>query len=729
MPDKDSLAKALMEIGLDLRTAFGSPMLPDYVRRRIAELMKQREQEADAVNTPADWWARREHLHGKLAQSFGLHPVPDLTPLNVQDLGSIAFEDYQVQKLTFEPRPGCVVPAHVYWPQPLVARAPAILFSLGHWIENAKMEPDQQAACIGLVKLGFVVLSYDPADQGERQSDWRCHNHLEAYLVGISQAGFNVWESIRAIDYLQSLPQVDAERIGMTGASGGGHNTLYVSAIDERVKVSVPVCYVNAYEYLLGAMRGYNWVGGQDLCNQVARVFSYADMGDIAALIAPRPLRIINAVQDPMFPTQGAQQAAARAQRVYDLLNVGDHIDLTLIDDVHSYNKEMREAAYGWFSKWLKGRGDGSPIPEPLMAIPRSRYAVHYITASAEPSQPKPLADPNASPEMYCFPPDRPHSSWAALTAAVRDRAQDLPPIQNQVKTVAEWTAIKPALLKSVQEVLGPFPRRPAYTPGIVNTLTVGRFRVECIRYESELGITIPAVLYLNLDWHAFQPVLIYTDYRGKRAPLLDGTVEKLLNLGYAVFTFDLRGTGATAATEFENATDSFMLDRDLFAQRVWDVLQAFNYVAAYSVIGVQIDKHRIACIGRGIGGLLALYASAFDQRIAAVACIDAPVSYQEMIQEHAAYPASAYLFDVLNHFEIEQVASMTAPRPLCIVNPLDGKVESTGGKSAVQSYAWCHQVYRALGSSHRFKLIPDVSEGGAGLAAEWFLKSWRNSE
>jgi pimeloyl-ACP methyl ester carboxylesterase len=235
-------------------------------------------------------------------------------------------------------------------------------------------------------------------------------------------------------------------------------------------------------------------------------------------------------------------------------------------------------------------------------------------------------------------------------------------------------------------------------------------------------------MLYLNQDWHNFQPAIIYADYKGKRAALLDGTVEELLNLGYAVFTFDLRGTGATSATEFENATDSFMLDRDLFAQRLWDVLQAFNYLAAYSVIGVQIDKHRIACVGRGVAGLLALYAGAFDERIAAVGCIDAPVSYKEMIQERAAYPASAYVFDVLNHFEVEQVASMAAPRPLCVINPLDGEIEAAGKSLVKKNYAWCHQVYRALRATDRFKLVPQVPEDGALLAAKWFLEKWNKS-
>jgi pimeloyl-ACP methyl ester carboxylesterase len=329
---------------------------------------------------------------------------------------------------------------------------------------------------------------------------------------------------------------------------------------------------------------------------------------------------------------------------------------------------------------------------------------------------------------MYCFPHDQPQSSWDALTASIHQQAEDLPPIKGPVQSTEAWSAIKETLSNSLREMIGPFPTPPAYTPGIVNRFQHRRFIVECIRYESEPGITIPAMLYLNEDWHGFQPAIIYVDYGGKRAALLDGTVEGLLNLGCAVLTLDLRGTGATAATEFENASDSFMLDRDLFGQRLWDVLQASNYLAAYSVIGVQIDKHRMACVGRGVGGLLALYAGAFDERIAAVGCIEAPVSYKEMIQEHAAYPASAYVFDVLNHFEIEQIASMVAPRPLCVVNPLDGGAEPATESLAQKSYDWCHQVYGVLGASDQFKLVPQIAEEGAVVAAQWFLDKWEKN-
>ena len=728
MPSYPTLAGELLSSSLGEGSAFASPMLPDWIRRRVKELMLAREAEAARVLSSEQWGERRKYLREKLFCSLGLNPLPERTPLDARNLGSVERNGYLTQKVLFEARPGCVAAGHLYLPENIRKPAPAVLFAVGHWIENAKMEPDMQAACIGLAKLGFVVLIYDPLDQGERRVDWRCHSHLEGLLVGTSQTGLAVWESMRAIDYLQSRPEVDAARIGMTGASGGGHNTMYVSALDERVKVSIPVCYVNAFEYLLEAMRGYNWVGGQDLCNQVPRILSYADMGDICALVASRPLMIINATQDPMFPTDGARQAAARAQRIYNLLGVSDRIRLTLVDAGHGYDQQMRQAAYGWFTKWLKGEGDGSPIPEPPLTVARPRYSVHYITATADPEQPRPVADPLASPELYCFPPDQPTSSSAAVTEAVRKRARALPPLKEAPSTLADWLVHTKSLSKSLREVIGPLPEKVPFAPGIVNRISHERIFVECIVYESEPGIRVPAMLYLNEDWEGYQPVAIYVTDRGKRAGLLDGSIEKLLNLGFAVFTLDLRGTGESAATEFENASDSYMLDRDLFAQRLWDLRRAIDYLAEYLVIGVQIDKHRIACIGQGVAGLLAVYAGALDRRVAAVGCIEAPVSYKDMIAENAAYPASAYLFNVLNHFEMSQVASMIGPRLLCIANPLDGQAQRATKDAAEKAYAWCRQVYRVLGTETRFRVKTQLPHPAVAAIGRWFLEEWEHT-
>ena len=272
------------------------------------------------------------------------------------------------------------MPAHLYIPKALRSPTPAILYSPGHWMINGKTEPDIQSCCIGFAKLGFVVLVCDPIGQGERGATFEDHARRELLLLGLSQAGLMAWESIRAVDYLLTRPEVDGNRIGMTGASGGGLNTLYTCAADERIAVSVPVCYVVSFSRFYRAMRGLNWNNQNDLCNQVPNVIRDFDMAGLCGLIHPRPLMFINGTLDPQFPVDGAQQVEAQVRNIYDQVG-GERLRATAVVSDHGYVQVMREAAYGWFRKWLQHEGDGSPYPEPALT-----------------------GEPPDAPELKCFP-------------------------------------------------------------------------------------------------------------------------------------------------------------------------------------------------------------------------------------------------------------------------------------------------------------------------------------
>jgi cephalosporin-C deacetylase-like acetyl esterase len=215
-------------------------MLLDFIERQAQKLAEG----LAKPETSERWEARKAELKPRLLHSLGLGRLPERAPLRPQIVGTIERSSYAIQKLVYESPPGFSVTAHLYLPNQEDFPAPAVLYAPGHWMENCKLEPDIRLFCANLAARGFVVLVYDPIGQGERLGDWLDHGHLEPLLVGLSQEGLMVWESMRAIDYLVSRPEVDPGRIGMTGASGGGLNTFYTSAVDERIKVSVPVCYI-----------------------------------------------------------------------------------------------------------------------------------------------------------------------------------------------------------------------------------------------------------------------------------------------------------------------------------------------------------------------------------------------------------------------------------------------------------------------------------------------------
>jgi hypothetical protein len=374
------------------RRALGSRRYKDLLLDRIEIAVDQTAARAVAHLTPEDWPRLRLEARERLLLALGMAPLPPRdTPILARHEGTLERDGYRVERLVLEPRAHFLMPAHLYVPTTVHHPAPAILYSPGHWMINGKSETDIQACCIGFAKLGFVSLVFDPIGQGERGPSFEDHARRDLLLLGLSQEGLMAWESVRTVDYLLTRPEVDGNRIGMTGASGGGLNTVYTCAVDERIAASVPVCYVTSFSRFFRAMRGLNWNNQNDLCNQVPNVIRDADMAGLCGLFYPRPLMFINGLLDPQFPVEGARQVEAQLRDLYDAVQ-GERLRVTAIDADHGYDKAMREAAYGWFRLWLQGLGDGSPYPEPALAT-----------------------EPPETPQLKCFPGTPSIRSWPAI--------------------------------------------------------------------------------------------------------------------------------------------------------------------------------------------------------------------------------------------------------------------------------------------------------------------------
>ena len=678
-----SLKEAISLLNIDRDSPYRNMVL-DFIEAQARQLAAR----LPKPQTKEGWVQRAAELPAPLLHSLGLTRFPERTPLNVQVVGKLEYPNYAIEKLIYEPRPGFKLSAHLYLPSQADFPAPAVLYSPGHYMENSKLEPDIQACCANLARLGFVALVYDPIGQGERLGDYAFdHGHWEPLLVGQCQEGLMVWESIRAIDYLVSRPEVDPQRIGMTGTSGGGLNTFYTSAVDERIQVSVPVCYVNTFFMMMAAERDRNWEDGVDLCNQVPRVMAYSGMSDICGLLAPKPQCIITAIRDSLFPIEGARQVYREIEQIYTLLGAQDRIRLVEVDAPHGYDKEMRQAAYGWLVRWLKNEGDGSPIPE----VENELIPLPYLIDSQNPRRRE--ARLEASPGL-CFPEGRGPLPGPAITNLVSQIATALPPSPQ----AGDWASQRKELLRRVPAVLGRWPdkigekRNRLYNRTVFNGLIAER-----LVFESEPGIDIPAIFLAPAQWRTRSPAVLYIDEWGKNAGLTNGFIEVLLAAQIAVLAIDVRGVGEVAASDFEATSNALMTDRPFFGQQLWDVLRAVDNLWRGNCVTGRIDNTRIGCIGRGLGGLLALYAAALDERIAATVVWQAPVSYKSLIVEQPGFPASVYLFDFLNHFDLPDLMATIAPRPLLIAGPVEGERQSLSGQALAEFCNWPSQVYTLL--------------------------------
>ncbi|HUJ21335.1 MAG TPA: acetylxylan esterase, partial [Bryobacteraceae bacterium] len=308
------------------------------------------------------WNRRRPVVERAFRNAIGLEKLPERTPLNPRITGTNDMGDYLLEDVIFESRPQFPVTANLYLPKPAgQQKRAAILCPIGHYLEAGKAHPDVQARCIKLAKLGFVVLVYDAIGQGERMIPGNVHHEAGYALmpVGETIAGWMVWDSMRAIDYLLTLPEVDPERIGVTGNSGGGLNTLFTAALDQRVRAAV----VGGYTFEFA-----NWIkyaGPHCTCTHLPGLFRSMEWFEIAGLIAPRALMMMQGDRDDIFPISGARRSGHKTEAIYAMLG---HPALAHFEELagepHAYSKPYRERMYGWMAWHLLGQGSGEPIAE-----------------------------------------------------------------------------------------------------------------------------------------------------------------------------------------------------------------------------------------------------------------------------------------------------------------------------------------------------------------------------
>src|SRR6058998_247480 len=340
---------------------------------QIAQQQLERREKAIAeIHTVVGAQRRKHVVREKLMELLG--GLPDYNgPLNPRTTGRIQNESYTIEKVIFESLPGYFVTANLYRPNQS-GRYPGILLQSGH-TQEGKPEPQRLAANLAL--KGFVSLAFDPAGQGEREqtynrdiggalAGWSVNEHLHAgaqsILVGESVARYFVWDAKRALDYLVSRTEVDPMRIGAAGCSGGGALTMFIGALDPRVKAVVPACFPNSYRLLFAGPDPDSEMSWSNL------LASGLDTADFVELSAPTPW-LIQATEEDYFTPPGAKLVYEEARRWYKLYGAEDKISFFAGPGPHGTPLVSREAIYEWMIRWLKdGQGDSHEQPVKLYA-------------------------------------------------------------------------------------------------------------------------------------------------------------------------------------------------------------------------------------------------------------------------------------------------------------------------------------------------------------------------
>jgi len=548
-------------------------MMKRYLLQQVDRAAEEWEAAYEARTTPEQIVAYQEQSRGRLLEVIG--GLPARTPLNARTTGKVRRDGYVVEKVIFESQPGLCVTGLLFLPDAdrFKPPYPGVVEPVGH-TGNGKAHDEYQSLGALLALNGMVALVFDAIDESERVQyqgergeydfdKWGHYLHgtyghqmvgIGSILLGRNTARFEIWDTMRAIDYLESRPEVDPQRIGCTGNSGGGILTAYVVALDDRVKAAAPSCYGNALPTLLRT------IGPQDAEHHTwASLAGAPQATDLLMMRAPVPILLCAGTHD-FFDICGSWWTFRYAKRLYVRLGFGERLEILENDAPHNYNLTQREGIARWMSRWLLH--EDQVITEP---------AIELLTED----------------EARCTPDGQVMQLPGARSAydLNNDYEREL-----AARRAELWASEdRAALLERVRRIAGVRKLEDLPAPQVEKGETVKRagYLIEELGLRPEEGIVLPALLFLpEMEAGPSGPVAVYVHEQGNEADAAPGgPIEQLVLAGGRVLSVELRGTGQTQQTaqkswgkigpDWKDVTTAYCLGRSYVGMRAEDVLTA----------------------------------------------------------------------------------------------------------------------------------------------------------
>ena len=617
----------------------GDKLIAEYFERQTKQITDACLAE---IETAEDWQEARGRYREELFEMLGIPSRKQRTGLKAKTTGSQEHGGVLIENVVFQSLPGLYVTANFYRPKAVPEQPlPAILYVCGHSGQKAGgISFGNKTAYhhhgMWFAKNGYVCLTIDTVQLGEiegihhgtyREGRWWWNAR------GYTPAGVEAWNGIRALDYLQSRPEVDGERIGMTGRSGGGAYTWWVSALDERVKVAVPVAGITSlHNHVVDGI-----VEGHCDCMYFLNTYRW-DFPAVAALVAPRPLLIANTDKDTIFPLDGVVDVYTKARRIYKLLGAENNIGLAVAEGPHKDTQPLRTEAFHWFERHLKGRA---------------------LTDEIDTVAPK-MLDRTAMRALEATPEDE-------IVTSIDESFVARAPAPKMPADQAEWEKMRDGWMKDLREkVFRGWPEEGAP----LNLKEIGRKEFDggskLVRYEfdSQEGVRLPLIVLVpkgEIGYLRFVPV---GDREGRwEEESADGFAwlqdwGKEVNAG--MVRFPPRGIGPTAWTndpreQIQIRRRFMLLGQTLDGMRVWDIRRALQ--AVKEIDGLQTDEFEIHA--SDAMAVNALYASLFESGI-----LGLTLHMNEVPGTHSKSDAPDYL-GVLRYFDVAAAVAMAAERSI----------------------------------------------------------------
>jgi len=624
----------------------GPNALYRYQTRQAFALLDAREKALEKVQTQADWEDWQVQIKSKLQEVAG--PFPEKTPLEAEITRRVQKEDFRIEHIVFQSQPGFFVSGSLFLPDDLPGKAPAIIYCSGHALESYRSSTYQHVI-LNLVKKGFIVFAFDPVGQGERLEYFdpatneptiggptKQHSYpgAQAFIAGTSQAKYMIWDGIRAVDYLVSRSEVDRNRIGITGRSGGGTQSAYIAAFDSRIYASAPENYITNFRRLLLTH------GPQDAEQNFYRgIAAGLDQPDLLLVRAPQPNLMITTTRD-IFNIAGARETRQQVQRIYDAYGHSDRFDMVEDDDGHASTLKNREAMYAFFQKHLeltgssKDQGIDTLTREELQVTPTGQVLSSY--------KGKTIHELNQE-----FAPDK-------VTGSLAERV-------NHSRVLSGY-------------------REPGED---VETMMTGRFQREGYTVEKHLmkgeGDYWVPFLLMKPDITTSKAV-VYLDPDGKETDAgKGGTMEELVKAGHMVLAPDLLNTGEmgnggfTGDSNFQGESYNLWFGSILIGRSIVG-LHAGDVNRLVKVLQESQGADEIKSLAKGQMAAVLLHAANYNPDIASIALIDPMVAYKTLVEQQNYDPANvAYtVAGALPYYDLPDLLKNLANR-----NPLVLESES----------------------------------------------------
>lgn len=644
-------------------------MRADLYRRAKTHFDRQL-QEKTKLNTIEAFEEYRAKVKKRFLKAIGGLPEKR-TPLNAQCTDTIDRGNYLIEKIIYQSLPEFYVTSALYLPKDITEPTPAVVFVHGH-SDLGKSYPVYQAVCVDLVNNGFAVFAIDPPGQGERfqyfdpQKKERIiggctteHTYagLQFVIRGASLARHFIWDVMRGLDYLETRPEVDNQRIGLTGNSGGGTQSCLLMMSESRLAAAMPCTFVMTLE-------SYMKTGQPQDSEQIIQgAMAYGpDHDDYLTAMAPKPVLVGAAAYD-YFPIEGAKEAVRRAKKIYSLYDAEDKVDITIASTRHAYSPYLREACVNWYKK-------------------------HFRNEKPDFETGKPETLPEE--ELWCTPNGQvlgqfPNSKTVFdLNKTYGDRKSTLPKLMPE----SDFEKRRDEMRNAVLEVLGITDENRDYPvhPRIIAENVVDGYQTEKIFFFSTPDIVVTGVIIHPQGDSVEQTDLVLLENGTKDIPENINLLESFLQKTHRVFVFDVRGIGAVEArqiidkakgihnAEYKFGCDAMMLGKSTLGLRVFDVLRGYDYLCTRN------DVDKIGLFGIGTGAFFAYFAAAIEDGFEDLTFVDLLYSYCHLAQtryyKRKLYNLRVIAYGICKKFDIVDLLPCFFPRQTRFICPRDAKGE-----------------------------------------------------